>query len=75
MQTLFENSMILVEKNSSDEIFVKNKQSGIRLGIGDYGANLNITCNNGIMVASVVNGLATIITKPNSLEKGSDSIK
>ena len=41
--TLFENCNILVFANQSDEIFIRNKKSGVELRIGEYRDGFNIS--------------------------------
>jgi hypothetical protein len=61
---LFENAMIKVFKNPSDEIFIEHKHSGVQLRIADMSNDLSILFStNSVIVPYSMNGLSQILVK------------
>lgn len=66
MKVIYENQHIKVTVNSSDEVFVENKQNkDSTIRIGSYGrGRLQITCHNGTIIPGSVNGLSACFVYP-----------
>jgi hypothetical protein len=58
MLDLHEDSRLKVEINSSDEVFVTEMETGVKVRISiDVGRGMHVTSSNGILTPDAVNGL------------------
>jgi len=61
MKTLFENDLMKIFMNSSDEVFILNKNTKAELRIGINFENTLITFQPAIVLPTRVNGLPAFI--------------
>lgn len=61
---VFETWNLIVYHNTSGEVFIKNKNSGVTIRVSDSILYLQITASDGVFSPWSVNGLPAILVKP-----------